>query len=268
MRTKEEEQVVGAKIRRERMEILRQLEDWLEMPMVILSFVWLALFIWEIIWNSSPLLEILSTVIWIIFIVDFALKFVLAPDKIAYLKSSWLTAIALFLPALRVFRVFRAFRVLRAARAVRGLRFVRLLTTLNRGMKAIGASFGRRGFGYVLILSGIVLFGGAAGMFGFENNVEGGFKTYAEALWWTAMMLTTIGSDYFPRTAEGRVLCFILALYAFTVFGYITATLATFFVESDKTEGAGAPAIADLQIEIAGLRADIRQLLADKQKQN
>lgn len=264
MRTEEEKEAVGAKIRRERMEILQQLEDWLEMPMVILSFVWLALFIWEIIWNLSPLLEILSTVIWMIFIVDFALKFVLAPDKIAYLKSSWLTAVALFLPALRV---FRAFRVLRAARAVRGLRFVRLLTTLNRGMKAIGASFGRRGFGYVLILSGIVLFGGAAGMFGFENNVEGGFKTYAEALWWTAMMLTTIGSDYFPRTAEGRVLCFILALYAFTVFGYITATLATFFVESDKTETAGAPSLADLQIEIAGLRADIRQILTDKQNQ-
>jgi voltage-gated potassium channel len=76
-----------------------------------------------------------------IFIVDFAVKFMLAPDKSDYLKSNWLTAIALLLPALRVFRAFRLCGVLRAAR---GLRFARLLTSLNRGMKALGASFSRR----------------------------------------------------------------------------------------------------------------------------
>jgi voltage-gated potassium channel len=27
---------------------------------------------------------------------------------------------------------------------------------------------------------------------------------YGNALWWTAMVMTTIGSDYFPKTAEGR----------------------------------------------------------------
>ena len=32
---------------------------------------------------------------------------------------------------------------------------------------------------------------------------------------------------------EGRILCFILVLYAFSVFGYVTATLATFFVGRD-----------------------------------
>jgi hypothetical protein len=34
----------------------------------------------------------------------------------------------------------------------------------------------------VVLLSGIVLFGGAAGMFAFENEVEGGFVNYAAAL--------------------------------------------------------------------------------------
>jgi voltage-gated potassium channel len=160
---------------------------------------------------------------------------------------------------------------LRAARAARGLRFVRLLTSLNRGMKALGASFSRRGFGYVLVLSVIVLLGGAAGMYGFENEVEGGFKNYAEALWWTAMMLTTIGSDYFPQTAEGRVLCFILALYAFAVFGYITATLTTFFVERDaekrEEKPPQAPTLFDLQTEIKELRTEIRQLLTERKTQ-
>jgi len=211
-------------------------------------------------------LETIGTVIWIIFILDFALKFILAPDKIGYLKSNWLTAIALLLPALRVFRIVRVFRILRVARAARGLRFVRLLTSLNRGMGALGASFSRRGFGYVVVLSLIMTLGGAAGMYAFETDV-GGFTSYAEALWWTAMLLTSIGSDYFPRTAEGRVLCFILALYGFAVFGYVTATLATFFVERDTNKRAEEekPTLAELQAEIRDLRAEMRQLLTERQ---
>ncbi|MCA1622771.1 MAG: ion transporter [Acidobacteria bacterium] len=266
----EEKNVVREKIKNERVGILRQLEDWLETPMLILSFVWLALFIYEVIYNLSPLLETVAKVIWIIFIVDFVLKLILAPDKTDYLKNNWLTAIALLLPALRVFRIFRVFRILRVARAARGLRLVRLLTSLNRGMRALGASFSRRGFGYVLVLTLIVLFVGAAGMYGFENEVEGGFKNYAGALWWTAMMLTTIGSDYFPQTAEGRILCFILALYAFAVFGYITATLATFFVERDteKLKSEETPTLAELQMEIKELRSEIRQLLTERQAQS
>ena len=75
---------------------------------------------------------------------------------------------------------------------------------------------------------------------------------YGIALWWTAMMMTTIGSDYYPKTAEGRILCFFLALYAVVVFGYLTATLATFFIdrdaENDDAELASAKSIQALQI--------------------
>lgn len=268
-------EIARKRIYRERLEILRQLEDWLETPMIVLGIIWLALFVVETIWGISPLLENIGTLIWVIFIVDFAVKFVLAPDKTDYLKANWLTAIALLIPALRVFRLVRAFRILRITRAARGLRLVRLLTSLNRGMKALGAYFSRRGFGYVVLLSSIVLFGGAAGMFAFENQADGGgFANYAEALWWTAMMLTTIGSDYFPRTAEGRVLCFILALYAFAAFGYITATLATFFLESGsqktderaETNNEAAAGLVNLQAEIRELRAEINRLLAERQK--
>ncbi len=129
-------------------------------------------------------------------------------------------------------------------------------------MKALGASFSRRGFGYVVALSIIVTFAGAAGMLAFENEVDGGIKTYGNALWWTAMLLTSIGSEYFPQTVEGRLLCLILALYGFAVFGYVTATLATFFVEQDafdkESEIAGAEDITALRGEIALLREEIR----------
>ena len=261
-----EKKVERKQIDDERRSLLTRLEEWLEMPLLVLGFVWLALLVYELTWNLSPALEILGTVIWIIFIVDFALKFLLAPDKTDYLKANWLTALSLLVPALRVFRIFRVFRVLRAARAVRGVRLFRVLTSLNRGMKSLGASFNRRGFGYVVALSVIVVFAGAAGMLAFENETPDGIKTYGDALWWTAMMITTIGSEYFPKTAEGRVLCFILALYGFAVFGYVTATLATFFVGSDAenkdSEIVGAEDVKALQTEIAALRGEIKNLSA------
>ncbi len=258
---KEEKEIVRRQIEEERQSLVVRLEDWLETPMLVLGFAWLALLVYELIWNLSPALELAGTIIWIIFILDFGLKFALAPDKTDYLKANWLTALSLLVPALRVFRVFRVFR---AARAVRGLRLFRVLTSLNRGMKALGASFTRRGFGYVVALSVIVVFAGAAGMLAFENEFEGGIETYGDALWWTAMMITTIGSEYFPKTAEGRVLCFMLALYGFAVFGYVTATLATFFVgrdaENKESEIVGAEDINRLRDEIAQLREEIKLL--------
>ena len=251
-------------LNQERFELLQRLEGWLETPMLVLAFVWLVLLVVELTRGESLLFYFLGTIIWVVFILDFAVKLVLAPDKIAYLKGNWLTAISLLIPALRLFRVFRALRLLRLARTGRGLRLVRVVSSANRGMKALGGSLSRRGFGYVIALTVVVTFAGAAGMYAFENEVAGGPQSYVESLWWTAMIMTTMGSQYWPETAEGRVLCVFLALYALGVFGYVTAALATFFVGRDAdsidAELAGAKQLAGLQDEVIALRDEIRAL--------
>ena len=264
MEPDKEKEVLQEEVKAERWEILHRLEDWLEMPMVVLSVIWLILLILEMTRGISPFLDAASNLIWIIFGIEYALKFVLAPEKWAYIKGSWITLLALALPALRIFRALRAFRLLRAARTARGLRLVRLITSLNRGMRSLGSAFGRRGVGYLAMLTLLVLLGGAAGMYNFEQEVEGGFVSYADALWWTAMLLTSIGSDYFPQSAEGRMLCFILAVYGFAVFGYMTATLATFFIQRDNETAPerGEPCIADLMRELTELRTEVRELNA------
>ena len=253
-------------LKNERYELLRRLEDSLETPMLVLAFVWLALLVGELIWGESLMFEVLGTIIWVIFILDFAVAFVLAPHKIAYLKNNWLTALSLLVPALRLFRFSRVFRLFRLARMGRSLRLLRVVSSLNRGMRALGASLSRRGFGYVLALTVLVTFTGAAGMYAFENAAPGGLKSYGEALWWTTMVLTTMGSQYWPLTVEGRVLCVFLALYAFAVFGYVTATLATFFIgrdaEDDEAELAGARQLAALREEMIALREEIRRTTA------
>lgn len=251
-------------LKQERYELLHRVEGWLEVPMLVLAFVWLVLLVVELTRGESQLFLVLGTTIWVVFILDFAVKMVLAPDKVEYFKGNWLTAISLLIPALRLFRVLRALRLLRLARTGRGLRLVRVVSSLNRGMKALGASLGRRGFGYVVALTVLVTFAGAAGMFAFENEVPGGPNSYVESLWWTAMILTTLGSQFWPETAEGRLLCLFLALYALGVFGYVTAALATFFVGRDAdsvdTELAGAKQLTLLRDEVLALRDEIRAL--------
>lgn len=42
---------------------------------------------------------------------------------------------------------------------------------------------------------------------------------FGSSLWWTAMLLTTMDSEYWPRTPEGRLIWLALSVYAFAVFG-------------------------------------------------
>lgn len=244
----------------ERWNVLEELDEWLRLPMALLGLAWLLIVVAELLWGESDLLSLASTAVWVIFIAEFALRLVLAPDRSRFLKRNWLTVIALIVPALRF---FRALAVLRAARALRGLRLVRIVGTANRSMNALRTTMRRRRFGYVLGLTVLVIMLGAAGMLSFEpaHEVEGGYTSYGHALWWTAMLVTSIGSDFWPLTTEGRVLALLLSIYGLAVFGYITASFASFFVGRDATEAdaplAGSADVARLAEEIRELRLQL-----------
>ncbi|MEW6421683.1 MAG: ion transporter [Deinococcota bacterium] len=252
------------RLHRERTELLRHLDRLTDTPMTLLSFVWVALLIVDLTRGLSSGLQLLSNVIWGLFVLDFLLSFTVAPNKAAYLRSNWLTALSLLLPAVRVVRVLRPLRFLRATRS---LNLVRIVTSLNRGFRAAGRTVRRHGVGYVALLTLLVALAGAAGMQAFEDVPaarESGLNGYVSWLWWTGMALTTMGSDYFPRTAEGRALAWLLALYGFAVFGYITASVASFFVgrgqvteeqDEEVTTSTLRRELAALQAEVAGLRA-------------
>ena len=246
--------------KQERLSALEQLEAWVHVPMLVLSVVWLVLVIVELVWGSSRLLEVFGTAIWIVFLAEFAIRLAVAPDRLDFLQSNWLSVIALLAPA---FRLVRVLRVLRFARAARGLRLVRIVGTANRSMNALRASLGRRRLGFVLVLTVVVAMLGAGGMLAFEpaGEVPGGFTGYGDALWWTGMLLTSLGSEFWPKTLEGRLLCLLLSLYGFAVFGYITASFASFFIGRDAAapegEMVGAADLRLLRGEIAQLRQDL-----------
>jgi voltage-gated potassium channel len=65
------------------------------------------------------------------------------------------------------------------------------------------------------------------------------------------------GQRLLPEDTRG-LLCLLLATYGFAVFGYVTATVASFFVardaDTDDGEIAGARQLDALRQEIAALR--------------
>jgi len=139
-----------------------------------------------------------------------------------------LIAFSLLIPPLRTFQIVG---IIQSIHTVRGIQLLGIMTRTNRGMRLLAASVERRGFGYVVALTAIILFAGAAGIYTFERKLTDrsiGIADYGTALWWTAIEMTTIGSDYFPKTGEGRVLYFLISLYAIAVCGYATAMLGHF----------------------------------------
>ena len=248
-------------VNRARTSFLRQWDAWLDTPLLVLGAVWLVLVVIELTSGLSPGLELAGTLIWIVFLADFTLRLWLAPRKLEYLRRNWLSGLSLLLPALRLARLGRVWRVARLARAGRGLRLAKVLGSLNRGLRALRHTLRRRGFSYVVLSTILVNVLGAAGMYAFERSPSGisGLADYTTALWWTAMLLTTVGSDYWPQTPEGRLLCLLLSVYAVAIFGYLEALLASFFIGRDAAEDRTANSLRDIQTQLVRLRQQLAE---------
>lgn len=237
-------------VRRQRWRLLARLHKSLEPLFVALSIIWVVLVVVELVGGGlPPSVELLVWAIWGLFVGQFALGLLIAPSRARYLRAQWVTALSLLLPALRIIRLAAVVRLLRVSRVVRSLSLLRVLTSVNRGLGALGRTARRRGVGFVVAATAIVLFVGAAGMAYFESpaalvppggpTADAGLGNYADALWWTAYAMTT-GAFTQPETGEGRLLGWLISVYGLAVFGYLTAILASHFVGRDLTSSPAA----------------------------
>ena len=71
------------------------------------------------------------------------------------------------------------------------------------------------------------------------------------------MLISSIGSAYWPETTEGRLLTALLALYGLGVIGYIAAAFASFFVGRDAEDRHGPVAG---RAELERIRQDLREV--------
>jgi voltage-gated potassium channel len=241
----------------------------LEWPMLFLSFIWLCILLIEVVDNQSALLSDFGSGIWILFIIYFAMRLVIVANRKSFLRKNWLFVLAIVVSALRFFPFLQPFPVVRALTATFGMQVIWIFASADQGMRFLRGVLGRRGSGYALALTLVVIFGGAAGMLHFEKNSTDpqSIQTYPKAVWWTAMQITNIGSAYSIKTNGGRVICLSISVYAAAMFGYLTALFATFLIDREakdpKPEIAHQLALQGIREEIASLRRLIEDRHAD-----
>lgn len=258
----------------ERLELLHHVQSILEPFMVVLGLVFIVLLIVDYggFANGTRYAGPLSTtfdVIWVIFIIDFVIRYVIAPDprpvagfiKVGFLRSNWLTVLSLILPALRPLRALRAFRVLRAARATRSLSLVRLIGGVNRGIRLLRRLAGQHAFGYVAGMSVFVVFAGATGAWYFDRGIaDAPIQNFGDALWWSSALITTMNSEKYVVSAEARVIGVLMRIFALSVFGYVTATIASYLVGKQAEEREGEESNRALAAHIESMRQELQRL--------
>jgi len=244
-------------VRGERSELLDHLQAILEPAMTVLGLVFLVLLLLD---YASVGLSAAGQVrldrslqgIWVVFLLDFGIRFAVAPAKRPFLRHNWLAAVSLALPFLRPLRAFRA------ARALRSLSLVRLLGGLNRGMRVLRHVTRGRQFAYVGLLTVVVVLAGAVGVLSFDRGIAGApIQTFGDALWWSSAMVTTINNEKYAVSAEARTIAVLQRIYAVSVFGFITGSIASYFIGTAKAAGPTVDETVAVRAELAALREDL-----------
>lgn len=160
---------------RERFGTLHRIEAAASVPLSVLGFVWLFLVIYGLVAGYAAWLQTVTYAIWAIFLADFSIRLTIAPHKLRFLKQNALLAVSLLLPALGMLQVLRVFSMFPAWEAT----IVRIVAGAHRSIKILGATMHRRGLAYAVLLTAIVTFAGAAGMYQFERTSSPGPGIYS-----------------------------------------------------------------------------------------
>lgn len=218
--------------------LLDKLDETLDIPLLALAFIWLWMMIYDLTVGWDPWMETLSYAIWALFILDFFVELILATDRKAYLHKHWPTAVAIILPAFRVLKAFKAFKVLKISALSDSMMYLRVATTLRRAKNAIIRTLGRSGGMFMMFTTLAVLMSGSLLMLLLEPHLPNLLEAFPRALWKTLVLMSTLGTNYFPKTSIGKATACFLVTYAMTVYGYLAAILlgALFNVEADADD--------------------------------
>lgn len=164
-------------------------------------------------------LDAVAWLIWGAFACELLIKAYLVPNRRQYLRTHWADVLTVALPVLRPFRLLRV--------VAAGTRSWQNTTELLRHH-----AFSLLG---VTSLSAVIV--AAILVFAAERQRDGPIQSFADALWWAAATITTVGyGDVYPKTPAGRGVAVALMLVGISLFGLLTARVAAFFVQGAQDE--------------------------------
>lgn len=182
---------------------------------------------------------VLNWLIWGAFFVEFVSVISVTDDRWAYARRVWLDVFIIvvsfpLLPGLLAST--RLLRLARLTRVLRLLRLIRLAAVITRGTKTIQAIFGKRGVGFAMALTILVVLG-AGGLLALLEPRPGGF---GDSLWWAVVTITTVGyGDISPTTPLGRIAGVVVMFVGIGFVAILTAAIAAHFVQTEETDLSG-----------------------------
>lgn len=132
------------------------------------------------------------------------------------------------------------------------------MVVLGEGLNRIRSVLLHHGLYLVLIAVTVIVFASAALEVVFESHSHGptAIHNFGDALWWAVVTITTVGyGDKVPTSGAGEFVAVALMLTGIGLVGFLTATVASFFVqEQHKTE------LAEMKAQLQ----EIRELLVSE----
>lgn len=196
-----------------------------EIPLLSLALAFLLAYAWQVLdprltGGLLDFLEVVSWVVWAVFLVDFIVRLYLSERRSNYALTHWYDVALIVLPMLRPLRLLRV------------LAFARILNR-SASRSPIG-----RVTTYVAGTAIAAVFLGALAILDVEQLAPAAnIRSFGDALWWASTTVTTVGyGDRYPVTTEGRFVAVGLMLVGLAVVGVITASVAAWLIENVKRE--------------------------------
>jgi voltage-gated potassium channel len=178
----------------------------------------------------SRVLNLVDNAICAFFIIEFAIRFYQADNKLKFMKWGWIDLIS-SIPTIDYLRAGRTLRLIRLLRILRAFRSTKHLVTHIFQTRQQGA------FTTVSILAVILIIFSSISILQFEDEPNSNIKTAEDALWWAYSTITTVGyGDKFPVTTEGRLIGVLLMTGGVGLFGTFTGFISSWFLGDRKAK--------------------------------
>ena len=194
--------------------------------LLILSVVLCVLLVWDFFVSKDFvfLSEVLYSVLWLAFVLEFVAKMIVTKNKLAYLRKEFLVIFIIIFPFLRPLRLFPVSR----------WALVMLAEQLNDRFPI----FRRLRLLEILLTSTVLVILSADLFMIFETGPQTKFSNFADAIWFSVVTVATVGyGDIYPQSTPGRILATILIFFGVSIFGLVTASISSYFVEQNIQSG-------------------------------
>lgn len=217
-----------------REELRDEIDNALDIPLAILAVISLILIIIDLTTVIQPpflfYTEVVFWFVWSVFVLEYAIKLLLSTDKRLYVKTHWIELAIALVPFLRVLRI------LRIARLTRSVALLRLFLFGHFSIGELEKVLSRRII-YLIVLSVTIILIGSTGAYILESTRTGPIQTFGDSLWWaSSLVVGTESSDMYPVSTGGRILGVLLLAYSTSIFAYLAASIAAFFIEKSRAE--------------------------------